>query len=270
MRNKLIAAGLGLVGYGAVLGWAITGDALDAKMKGNQLLLGDIIKKQAEDLKTTRELLLKSGYPTSSVGTVKPVVVEEEKPFEVDEPKPGFVRYDQLVPGQVDEQLRGETPEQTRTNLNGLIEGYTENPEDREAFVKMAAVTLQDTAPDNTPPFVISHQTYSWDEDEGDEYEKAVLTYYPDNQILLDDTDEPVEQKSIDGLVGWKNLDRFGDQSDSADTVYIRNRRHRTDYEVVRSYDELPLHVQAGLGKVEFDSRQAAGLTRFRRSDVGD
>lgn len=253
MRNKLIAAGLGLVGYGALLGWAVTGDKLEAKMKSNQRMLGEIITRQAQELEAAKTLFLKQTATEEAPAVTEEVVVEAVQEADVETMR-------------IDEQLKGETPEETRANLQRLINRY--HPEDEEAFVHMATRVVDDAAVENSAPEVISQQTYAWDEI-GENHAKVTATYYPNDRVMLDDDGDPVDEKDIDGIYGWKNLQRFGDQTDNPDTVFIRNFRLETDFEVFRDTEnQLPAHVKYGIGRHEFETQQAAGITRFRRDDV--
>lgn len=265
MHSKLIAAGAGLVGYGALVGWAVTGDYFETKMKGNQRLLADIIEKKSRELDSANQLILHGGGAASHPATVE---MKFETSVKTPEEVAEAVRYNTtLVEEPVREKYRGETPEETRRNLQDIIENYTQNPEDKEAFTHMAG-NMVDPGPDNTPPFVISANAFAYDE-EGETYEKTTLKYYPVDRVLVDD-DDAVETKEIDSMIGWKNLDRFGDESDNPDVVFIRSPRYLTDFEVERTEEALPIHLKYGLDKAEYDVQQSAGLTRFRRGDVGD
>ena len=158
----------------------------------------------------------------------------------------------------------GETPEETRSNLQAIIDQYTANPQDRDNFVEHSSASLE---PDYQPPFVISQEKFAYDEDEGDEYDKLTLTYYPDDRVLLDEDDEVIDD--INYTVGWRNLSQFGTDTTDADVVFIRNRRMRTDFEVVRDAESpLPLHVKYGMGKEEFQVNNAAGTLKLRREDL--
>lgn len=258
MNTKLIAGGLGLVGFGALWGWAITGDRMEARMKNNQLLLGTIIERQSRELIAAKELLMDlagAGEDEENEGgpqgeTVPEAVVE--------------TKFSEDIP--VAEQLRGETPEETRENLASLIGEFT-HPEDAQAFVEMAEPML-DPGPDNTPPFVISQDAYVMDPDEGDSYAKVNLLYFPKHKILLDDGEDLINNKEIDNMVGWQNLERFGDESNDADVVYIRNRRLLTDFEVVRETEaNPPAHIDFNMDRDEYEFHRAAGHIKFRDGD---
>lgn len=162
-----------------------------------------------------------------------------------------------------DEELN-ETVEETRSNLQRLIDQYVPTDDDNEAFVAHAAVTTE--VIDKTPPYVISQALFAYDE-EFEHFDKITLTYYPSARILLDDDQELISD--IPAHVGWKNLNRFGDQSEDKDTVFIRNKRLMTDFEVVReTEDDLPLHIRYGMDKETFAATKAAGLLKFRPEDL--
>ena len=66
-----------------------------------------------------------------------------------------------------------------------------------------------------------------------DEFDKSMLTWYPDDEILSDERDEPVD--NVDELIGLHNLQRFGHGSDSKHIVMVRNDDVGIDYEIVLS-----------------------------------
>lgn len=82
-------------------------------------------------------------------------------------------------------------------------------------------------------PYVISPEDFG----EHDDYETESLTYYADG-TLTDSTDEPIED--VENLVGEDSLGHFGEFED--DSVFVRNDRMRTDYEILldsRRYSDV-------------------------------
>ena len=82
-------------------------------------------------------------------------------------------------------------------------------------------------------PYVISPEDFG----EHDDYETVSLTYYADG-TLTDSTDEPIED--VDDLIGEDSLHHFGEYED--DSVFVRNDRMRTDYEILldtRNYSDV-------------------------------
>lgn len=263
MRGKLIVAVAAGMGYGALVGWAVTADYYRRKLR-----------EKDEHIDAMRRYPI--GKLLSVVETDEGVEVtaelrdipQEEVLFEL-EKTPGEKSHDEDVTDEKEgddevEEFDEAKTEAIRSNLQNIIDTYTANPDDRDVFVERASLSVHD----RTPPFVISRAKYSWDEEEGDEYDKVTVTYYPRERVILDDGDEVMED--VNNVIGWRNLNRFGDESEDADVVFVRNRRLMTDFEVVRDEEsELPLHVKYGMGREEFEVNKAAGTLRLRDEDSG-
>lgn len=70
-----------------------------------------------------------------------------------------------------------------------------------------------------------------------EDYEEVSLTYYADG-VLTDEQDNPIED--VAGMVGADYASHFGEYED--DSVFIRNDRLRTDFEILadqRNYSNL-------------------------------
>lgn len=79
-------------------------------------------------------------------------------------------------------------------------------------------------------PYVITEDEF-YNCEEG--YTQDHLTYFEADDVLVDKTDQPVDD--VEGIVGDDNLARFGDGSRDKNVVYIRNDRLELDMEVSRS-----------------------------------
>lgn len=77
-------------------------------------------------------------------------------------------------------------------------------------------------------PYSIDPEEFGDKEEEG--WDTMVLTYFADG-VLIDDTDEIVEQPDV--VVGLDNLKIFEEFPD-ATCVYVRNETWRTDFEILR------------------------------------
>lgn len=83
---------------------------------------------------------------------------------------------------------------------------------------------------DVATPYVISSEEFEMDAD----YEKESLIYYAGNDYLVNEDEDEAYEISI--YIGREALDHFGDEVE--DTVYVRNERLRTDYEIHREESE--------------------------------
>ena len=79
-------------------------------------------------------------------------------------------------------------------------------------------------------PYVISPLKFA----EENEYDVISLTYYADG-ILVDDAGDPIE--NVAHVVGLEFPEHFGEYTEDPDTVYVRNERLQTDYEIQRDLD---------------------------------
>jgi predicted RNase H-like HicB family nuclease len=283
MQYKLIATVAGAISYGALVGWAVTADYYEQKLADSKATnngLRDALYEQTQgyrhpdavtakpfDSETIEFESIIDFPPEDDLRELEDSIVEGLKQESEAEKAPGGVASEQHGTGDEEDAVvpEGETPEETRSNLQSLIDQYTADEDDVDRFIRHAS---EEQKQSNDPPFVISKEKYAWDEEEGDDYDKVTVTYFPNARMVLDDDEDPMED--VARTLGWKNLQRFGDESGDPDVVFIRNRTMMTDFEVVRDEEnELPLHVKYGMPREEFETNKAAGLIKFRPEDNG-
>jgi hypothetical protein len=88
-------------------------------------------------------------------------------------------------------------------------------------------------------PYVIHQDEYN---ENADEHNQLVWTYYAGDNILADEHDEIVTRPEL--VVGEPNLKRFGHGSDDTDVVFVRNERLEIDFEICRSWKSFAHEVQ--------------------------
>lgn len=84
------------------------------------------------------------------------------------------------------------------------------------------------TKVDQTVPHIISEEQFM---ENGTEYLQHSLTYYEGDSVLVDERDEPIAASEIDKTVGVSNLNSFGSET----TIYVRNNKMQTEFEIVKS-----------------------------------
>jgi hypothetical protein len=107
-----------------------------------------------------------------------------------------------------------------------------------------ATFDLEEERKHRTPdkPYIITHDEFF----AGDrEYETSSLTYFEDDDTLVDERDNPVPD--IDATIGEDHLVRFGSGSKDKNIVYVRNDRLQTDFEITLSKGSY-LEEVLGLG----------------------
>lgn len=249
MNVKMLSVGLGGFGLGAFLSWAFTADHFERKARVSEELLEarvEVLRKRAN---MAYESQMRDGL------NYKAEIERLESKLDLENSQ-----GDILSEASEEESFGEETVEETRSNLQKIIDTYTGDGVDSSDMVETAVEIDR-----KVPPFVIPIDEFASGE-EGWDYDKISLTYYPQHRILTDDEDEPVE--NVAKTVGWRNLAQFGGESEQPDVVYIRNRAMRTDFEVIRDEEnELPLHIKYGMGKSEFETNRAAGIVKLRPED---
>ncbi|MBQ9014463.1 MAG: hypothetical protein IJ094_13100 [Bacilli bacterium] len=78
---------------------------------------------------------------------------------------------------------------------------------------------------DEDIPFIITQEEFDTD----DNYEKSSIMYYEDDKVLANTSDYILD---IDEIIGRDALNHFGDMSNDATIVYVRNKAMNADYEV--------------------------------------
>lgn len=108
-------------------------------------------------------------------------------------------------------------------------------------------------------PYIITEQVYLENEPE---YEQAGLTYFEEDDTLVDAADKVIPD--IDTIVGDDNMTKFGYGSRNVNTVFIRNDAMECDFEVSRSSGS---YVEEALG-IRHDDGDGR-VRKFRRGDDG-
>lgn len=85
--------------------------------------------------------------------------------------------------------------------------------------------------------YVISVDSFG---DEYKEYDKLSISYYEDDDTLVDEKDDVIQD--VQGTIGEALL-CFGDQSDDPDVVYVRNERLGIDYEIILVHNSYQVAV---------------------------
>lgn len=274
MKSKLIAVGACAFGYGALVAWAFTADHFDGKMKRNQLILNEMLsRKEARIVDLENRFLIRP--PWNPITDEDVQIAAEKTRGDILSDESVLRTFDEgiEIAGRIDKVAEpapdvepvaepSESEEVTRRTLQSLIDTYTADPNNAEAFVEKAGNSLKFA---QQAPFHIPVDIYASDPDEGDSYAKITLTYYPRDRVLLDEDEDIIE---VPEYVGWENLNRFGDESGDPDTVFVRNRRLLTDFEVIKVEDEdPPIHVRYGMSRAEFALNKAAGHMKFKDED---
>ena len=152
-----------------------------------------------------------------------------------------------------DPEKRADYAEQLKTLNYSDIQGATGigGPEVAAVIEEEIHVSRTIEVPDTSAlfrehpdqPYLITVQEFM--SDEPFYHDKLSYEYYPNGDVLVDPTEEPIAQR--DTIVGQIFMDHFGNQSEDPEIVYVRNKNLRADFEITRNDANYQTHV-AGLG----------------------
>lgn len=214
VNQKIALFTLGGVTAGAVGGYFYAMKSLERKY-------AEIAEEEIASVKDTYELLTKKGkYKDDRVAT-----------------DAYLARLDELQ----------YWTQQEEAEVEDIIEGVEAEEEDEEEVEPLSAkpiivkkeVNVMEEPRDPKVPYLIHVDEFM---NEREDHEKLTINYYVEDDTLADERDEIIPD--VEGTVGTKNLDRWGDGSDSIYSVYVRNERLSCDFEVLRedtSYAKMML-----------------------------
>ena len=114
-----------------------------------------------------------------------------------------------------------EEPDNLEVTQNQIIEenGYTQYSSNIKTNEKREEEDEMDK------PYIITPEEFS-----DSDYNTETLSYWADG-VVTDIDDEPLTDDQIEDLIGEDSLSHFGEYED--DSVFVRNDRLRTDYEIL-------------------------------------
>ncbi len=276
MKWKLVFTAVLSGGISGYLAWAFTADAYERK----QLDLKEEVESLQNDMASTSRYILKR---SREIEVLKLEI--EDLQDELLECKSG--EKDEPVEGDDDENSPEETSDETfseedeeeydeevyasrKEHLLSLIEQY--KPPEKEVHGQEAedefadVIVAREVRPYERPIVITEEEFVNSAESDADEYSTSLLQYYKKYQILVDEDEEPVDD--VDGLVGWRALQTFNQSTSNPPVIYVRNRRLQMDFEIeLEEEDDLPMHIQYAMPKIEFLSKRAAGKLRLPDDD---
>ena len=133
--------------------------------------------------------------------------------------------------------------------------------DDQEPEASVSAVPGFVTVRDPHGPYVISIDQYMEDDSP---FSKIELTYFDGDDTLIDSREQIVQD--VNGTIGSKNLEKFGQGTTDTSQVYIRNERLEIDIEVTRDTNTYSRAVLGIIPKEEL----ARSMTKPLKMREGD
>lgn len=126
-----------------------------------------------------------------------------------------------------DESYPSDEDLKNKQNEIVIENGYTQ-------YSKKESAERKEDEEDMDKPYIITPEEFS-----DSDYNTETLTYWADG-VVTDIDDDPLSDDQIEDLIGEDSLTHFGEYED--DSVFVRNDRLRTDYEILadtRRYEDF-------------------------------
>ncbi|UVK59344.1 membrane protein [Gordonia phage Pherobrine] len=115
------------------------------------------------------------------------------------------------------------------TDISEEVEEVVSNVFETNGVEKLAVADTSSRG--SGRPYIISVSEFM---DNDTEYNQNTLSYYEGDNVLTDEADQPIS--NVEGIVGMKNLELFGDGSGDPNIVFVRNDKMQVDFEIARSF----------------------------------
>jgi hypothetical protein len=233
LKTALIAAAGVLAG--GVTGYFIGGAIVTQK---TQKMLDLFIEQTNADYEDFKNRHTKSGeYSTveGAAAVLLPPKEEDEPGIQLFEDEEPIIPKDFI--DQFHERVNGPYG---GVSFPGQVESATNA--DEEDDVPISSVPGFLSVRDPNGPYVISIDDYM--DDAETPFEKVEMTYFEGDDTLVDARNQIVPD--IDGVVGKKNFDKWGQGTTDPNQVYVRNERLELDIEITRddnTYTRAVLHI---------------------------
>lgn len=240
-NNKVILAGTAIValGAGAYLGWSLAKKRLKAHYES---VAEEEIREAREHYSKVGVVAKKAEYPTvadAAADLIPPTHAEAAAALKVyqgqgkvmgrtveisDDGKAVHVRTEEHI----------EEPEIKQRNI--FLDGEPLNEDEWDYDYELGQRT-------EDKPYIIHEDEFNENEPDFDD---MALTYWSGDDVLSDDKDEVVDD--VEGLVGERNLHKFGHGSSDPNIVHVRNHLRGLNIEISRrqaKYGTEVLHYDA-------------------------
>ncbi len=124
----------------------------------------------------------------------------------------------------------------------GIVIREVLQPQDQNIFAAPPIrIDLGESVREPGRPYLITEEDFMQNEHD---FSQTTFTYYAGDRILTNERDDVMDQ--VNQIVGHSNLEAIRDLPDDKNTIYVRNEKYDSDYEIVVSQGKYSTEV-AGL-----------------------
>lgn len=228
MKTKMLFIFLGGAATGALISFALLKEKCETEVQEEIKAMKEYYEKEIEEIEEHYE---------KEMDDLVAILDKEEKKLEKKH-KDLATKYSTQHENVI--RIKQETIEGSIYEEDDIV--YDEDEEDEQNHLRASFEEgiIPDTSRD---PYVISRQEF---DEEMLSFDKVTLLYYDLDDTLTDEQDVLISDVCI--VIGDDALSNFGNMSEDPRTVFIRNEKFGTDYEVIKVYQS---YKESVLGIIE-------------------
>lgn len=235
MKNVLALSGLAVTaaGLGGVAGYFLAQRRLEQKFNKE---LDVQIKEAKEHYKGLSTITTEKPYssPEEAVAALIP-----ETPKNVQAALKTYGGHTMPAPRTIAPVVIDEALEEEES---GTVIREVVQPKDQNIFAAPpVTIDLGESVREPGRPYTITEEDFMQNEHD---FAQTTFTYYAGDRILANTRDEVMDQ--VNQIVGHANLEKIQDLPEDKNTLYVRNEKYDSDYEIVVSMGKYSVEV-AGL-----------------------
>lgn len=143
-----------------------------------------------------------------------------------------------------------------------VVTGRESDPESEASpYANSEDPRLRDYVRRDGEPYIISQDEMF---NTKTEWEKPTLSYYEDDDTLVDERNVILDETHRQRYVGERHLSMFGVLSEDKNIVYVRSPQISSDFEVILEPGKYSVRV---LGEPDYEAAEKQQLRRMRASD---
>jgi len=139
---------------------------------------------------------------------------------------------DEYEANKMNEEMNDANDEYNEVDKETDENDYKQLTEEEEIMNQSPSENIPD-------PEIITAKSFI---DEYPDYEKTTIHYYAEDDVLVDENDEPINHVEL--VVGYDSLNHFGELDEEDNLLYVRNFKFEIDYEIIKHDEKYHVDIR--------------------------
>lgn len=224
---------VGIVGFG---GGFASGFFVHKKM--NDVQFQEITEEEMDEIEKKESETAPAKKVMKEIPFVPPVHLPDDDPDQLRlilQGKKSFIEADAETKRAYEKMWKATKDYSSEENANKIPTiPVEENEEEDDPDISELEREADDAENYNIPdPYMISLPEFY---NGGPEYDKITIDWYMEDDVWMDEREQPIPDISTYIGMDAKNLFNIGTSDDDPDIRFVRNERYQSDYEIVRHH----------------------------------